>query len=376
MYENGSRRVAVVAGLRTPFVKSRTHFEDFSPLKLSTPVVEGLLDRADVDPATVQLLVAGAVVPEPGRPNLAREIVLETDLPRSLDAWTLSSYCITGLRAVTSVAEAIAAGRIDSGIALGVESLSSATRDTFREPSTGLLMGEHAEITRRAWEITREDQDRWAFESHRRAVAAQERMSSRLLPLAGAESDTGPRPDTSRAALAGLKPAFGDDGTITAGSASPISDGAAAVLLMSEERARREGREPLAFLRASEFGGVDIVDGLLMAPGVIVPRLLNRIGVPLHCLDLIEIHEAFAAQVLANVRAWERGWKEPALGEIDWDVVNVNGGSVALGHPWSATGVRLVSNLAYEMAERDVTRGLISACAGGGLGGALLLERR
>jgi len=375
MYESTQRRIAVVAGVRTPLVRSRTHFERLGPLKLAVHALTGLLERHDIDPKGVETLVAGAVVPEPGRPNLAREIVLESDLPKSLEAQTISSYCITGLRAVTTVAEAIATGRIDAGIALGVEWLSGASPETFRESTTGLVMGEHSEITSARWEIAREDQDRLALKSHRNAIAAADRMATRILPLAGVDRDTGPRPDTSLEALASLRPAFGEDGTHTAGNASPITDGAAAVLLMSEEHARAEGRVPLAFIRASEYGAIDPDDGLLMAPGVVVPRLLCRTGVPLHALDLIEIHEAFAAQVLANVRAWECGWKEPALGEIDWDAVNVNGGSLALGHPWSATGVRLVSNLAHEMSERDASLGLISACAGGGMGGALLLER-
>jgi acetyl-CoA acyltransferase len=375
MYEDSNRRVAVVAGLRTPFVRAGAGLEEFGPLALARHVVQRLLERHDVDPTGVDSVIAGVVSPEPGRPNLGREIVLDSGLPRGIDAQTISSYCITGLRAVTALADAIATGRVESGIAVGVESLSGVSPSIFREPSTGLLMGEHAEITNRRWEITREAQDEFALRSHEQAVAARASVATQLTPLAGIEHDLGPRRDTSLEALAGLRPAFGADGTLTAGNSSPITDGAAAVLLMSEERMRAEGREPLAFLRASQYGGVDPAEGLLMAPGVVVPRLLSRVGMPLHCLCLIEIHEAFAAQVLANVRAWECGWKEPALGEIDWTKVNVNGGSLALGHPWSATGIRMVSNLAHEMAERDSSHGLISACAGGGLGGALLLER-
>ena len=375
MYEKSNRRVAIVEGLRTPFVKAGKDFENLSPLQLGVHAVRGLIDRHEVDPTGIQATAYGVVVPEPGRPNLAREIVLETDLPRSIEGQTVSSYCITGLRAVSIVAEAIASGRIDAGIAGGVEWLSGAAPSTFREPTTGLLMGEHMEITRREWGISREAQDRLALASHEKAIAARERLASEIAPLAGIEHDAGPREDTSLEALSKLAPAFEEHGTLTAGNSSPITDGASAVLLMSEERARAEGREPLAFLRAAEYGAIDPNDGLLMAPAVVVPRLLSRTGVSIDQIDLIEIHEAFAAQVIANVLAWERGWKEPALGSIDWQKVNVNGSSIALGHPWSATGGRILTTLANEMTRRDASYGLVSVCAGGGMAGAMLLER-
>ena len=262
-----------------------------------------------------------------------------------------------------------------TGIAAGVESLSRANPDTFREPSTGLTMGEHTEITRREWKIPRDRQDEIALASHQRAVAARERLQDEIVPLAGVEFDTGPRPDTSAEKLAALRPAFDPEGTITAGNASPVTDGASAVLLMSEERARAEGREPIAFIRDMEYGAIDPAEGLLMAPAVVVPRLLARAGVGLEQIDLIDIHEAFAAQVLANAIAWRQGWKGQPLGELDWERVNVNGSSIAVGHPWAATGGRILTTLANEMARRDVSLGLLSICAAGGMAGAMLLER-
>ena len=370
-----NRRVAIVAGGRTPFVKAGKAFKDLGPLSLAKHAVTGLLDRHDVDPSIIETMVYGAVVAEPGKPNLAREIVLETGLPRSIEAQTISSYCITGLRTVTAVTDAIAAGRIDVGIAGGVDWLSGADPDTFREPSTGLSMGEHTEITRKEWEITRERQDEIALASHRNAIAAREKLSGEILRLQEVDSDSAPRDDTSPEALAALKPVFEDKGTLTAGNSSPITDGASAVLLMSEERARSEKREPLAFIRAMQYAAIDPDEGLLMAPAIAVPALLKRTGLRLEQFDLLEIHEAFAAQVLANAKAWEQGWKGAPTAPVDWERVNVNGSSIALGHPWSATGGRILTTLAYEMTRRDASLGLVSICAAGGMAGAVVLEK-
>ncbi len=317
----------------------------------------------------------GVVVPEPGKPNLAREIVLETGLPAAIEAQTVSSYCITGLRTATIIADAIGRGRISAGIAGGVEWLSGADPATFREPSTGLSMGQHMEITRAEWEIPRERQDEVALASHRNALAARPHLAQEIVPVEGVTYDTGPRSDTSLERLATLKPAFGPAGTITAGNASPVSDGASAVLLMSERRAADEGREPLAFIEAMEYAAIHPDEGLLMAPAITVPRVLERAGLQLADIDLLEVHEAFAAQVLANVAAWEHGWKGKPTGPVDWRRVNVNGSSVAVGHPWAATGGRILATLAYEMKRRDARRGLISICAAGGMAGAFLLTR-
>ena len=369
------RRVAIIAGGRTPFVKSGQAFKDLGPLALAKHAVTGLIDKYGIDAGTIDAITFGVVVPEPGKPNLAREIVLETGLPKSIEAQTVSSYCITGLRAITAVAEGIASGRFDAGIAGGVESLSRADPNTFREPSTGLSMGDHGEITRKEWDIPRQRQDEIALASHRNAVAARDKLSGEIYPLEGVERDSGPRAESSLEALASLNPVFDPEGTLTAGNSSPVTDGASAVLLMSEERARAEGREPVAFIRGMDYGAIDLADGLLMAPGVVVPRLLKRTGLSLDQMDLIEIHEAFGAQVLANVKAWEQGWKGDPIGPIDWDRVNVCGSSIAIGHPWAATGGRITTTLAYEMERRNASLGLISICAAGAMAGAMILER-
>ena len=369
------QRVAIVAGARTPFVKSGQAFAALGPLALAKHAVRGLLERHEVDPAGIEAMAFGVVVAEPGKPNLAREIVLETGLPAAIEAQTVSSYCITGLRTATIIADAIGRGRISAGIAGGVEWLSGADPATFQEPSTGLSMGQHMELTRAEWEIPRERQDEVALASHRNAVAARQHLAQEIVPVEGVALDTGPRPDTSLEKLATLKPAFGPAGTITAGNASPVSDGASAVLLMSERRAADEGREPLAFIEAMDYAAIHPDEGLLMAPAITVPRLLERAGLKLADIDLLEIHEAFAAQVLANVAAWERGWKGRPTGPVDWSRVNVNGSSVAVGHPWAATGGRILAALAYEMARRDARRGLVSICAAGGMAGAFLLRR-
>jgi len=250
------KRVAIVAGARTPFARAGKAFATMGPLELARHAVRGLVDRHGVDPMSIDAMVFGAVVPEKGKPNLAREIVLEEKLPGRIEAQTVSSYCITGLRTITIVADAIARGRIEAGIAGGVEWLSGADPATFREPTTQLSMGEHMEITRREWQISRERQDEIALASHQNAVAAREKLAKEIVPLAGVEHDTGPRPDTSLEKLAALQPAFAQDGTITAGNASPVTDGASAVLLMSEERASLEGRKPLAYLSAMDYAAL------------------------------------------------------------------------------------------------------------------------
>jgi acetyl-CoA acetyltransferase family protein len=370
------QRVALVAGTRTPFVKAGQAFASLGPLALAKHAVRGLLDRHEVDPEGIGAIAFGVVVAEPGKPNLAREIVLETGLPAGIEAQTISSYCITGLRTATIITDAIARGRISAGIAGGVEWLSGADPATFREPTTGLSMGEHMEITRAQWSIPRSRQDDVALASHRNAVAARSRLAQEIVPVEGVSQDTGPRPDTSIERLAALKPAFAPDGTITAGNASPVTDGASAVLLMSERRVQEEGREPLAFIEAMDYAAIHPDEGLLMAPAITIPRLLERTGLRLADIDLVEIHEAFAAQVLANVAAWERGWKGRPTDPLDWQRLNVNGSSVAVGHPWAATGGRILTTLAYEMARRDARRGLVSICAAGGMAGAFLLTRR
>jgi len=371
-----TQRVAIIAGGRTPFSKAGKAFKDLGPLAMGVHAIKGLLDRHQVDATSIEALAFGTMVPEPDKPNLARELVFETGLPAHIEAQTVVSYCITGLRTITLIADAIAAGRIHVGLAGGADSLSYSTQTLLQEPSTGLTMGEHMELTAKTWKIPRQRQDEIALASHKNAVAAREKLSQEIVPLLDQTADSGPRPDTSFEALSGLKAAFDPDhGTITAGNASPVTDGAAVVLLMSEEKARAEGREPLAFIRSMQYSAHDPVDGLLMAPAIAVPRLLTRLGLKMSDIDLIEIHEAFAAQVLANAEAWEQGWKGEPTGSVDWNKVNVNGSSIAIGHPWSATGGRVITTLAYEMQRRDARYGLVSICAAGAMAGACLLER-
>lgn len=417
MTEETKQRVAIVGGMRTPFVKAGTVFSDISQLDLSKHAVEGLLQRYAIDPALIEELVWGRVLHDPFVSNLAREIVLRMDLPATIRAHLVSNNCISSLHAITNVADAIGQGRATIGIGGGVESMSNAPvlfgreasrlflqagmaktlKDrvkillnlrprhfkpvplAFAEPSTGLTMGQHAEITAKEWHIRRQEQDEIALRSHQRAAAATQdgRLPAEIYPLLGVTADAIVRGDTSLAKLSSLKPVFdpSEQGTITAGNSSPLTDGAAAVLLMSEARAAALGKEPLAFIKAVEYAGIHPNEGLLMAPAVAVPRLLARTGLRLEQMDIIEVHEAFGAQVACNLAAWKKGWKEPAIGEIDLDKLNPLGSSIAVGHPFGATGARIVTTLANEMARRQVRYGLISVCAAGAMACAMILER-
>ena len=240
-------------------------------------------------------------------------------------------------------------------------------------------MGEHTELTVKEWKISREEQDGIAFRSHMNAHGATQdgRLKAEIHPLDDIDHDLFIRSDTSMEKLTKLPPVFdrSPTGTLSAGNSSPLTDGAAAVLLMSEDRAQKENREPLAFIRAFEFAAIDPKDGLLMAPGVAVPRLLRRTGLTLADMDLIEMHEAFGGQVASNLRAWEQGWKEPAIGSVDREKLNQLGSSIAIGHPFAATGARIVTTLANEMKRRDARYGLVSICAAGAQASAMILER-
>ncbi|MGH7571345.1 MAG: acetyl-CoA C-acyltransferase [Gemmatimonadota bacterium] len=412
-----AHRIAVMGGVRTPFVKAGTAFRRHRPLDLALHAVEGLLDRLNVDPAGIESLAYGIVLVDPEIPHVAREIVLESRLPESVRALTVTDNCISGISAMAVVGSAIAEGRAEVGIAGGVESMSnpavqygerarralldasrakSATGKLkallgarpwdflpadpgFAEPSTGLSMGEHCEIMVKEWEIGRETQDLIAYRSHMNAHAATlgGQLTAEIVPLDGIDRDTLVRPDTSMERLAALPPVFdrSPSGTITAGNSSPLTDGASGILLMSEERAQREGREPLAFVLDFEFAGLSPSDGLLMAPALAVPRLLARTGLSLDRMDLVEMHEAFAGQIACNLKAWERGWKEPAIGTVPEEKLNRLGGSIALGHPFAATGARIATTLANELARRDARYGLVSICGAGATAAAMILER-
>ena len=410
-------RVAVIGGLRTPFAKAGTVFRKYSALDLSVHSVNGLLERQALEPNSVDEIVYGITVVDARIPQFAREVVFSSRLPSSVRALTVSDNCITGTSAITSVFDSIVSGRAEIGLAGGVESMSNPSvlfnRDASRkfldaalaksfgqklkilsrlrpsdfkpgvpgiqEPSTGLSMGEHTELTVKEWQISREIQDEIAYQSHMHAHQATQdgRLTSEIHPLDGYQQDSFIRPDTSMEQLAKLSPVFdrSSSGTLTAGNSSPLTDGAAVVLLMSEERARHEKLDPLAFIKAFEFAAIDPKDGLLMAPGLAVPRLLRKTGLSLADMDLIEMHEAFGGQVASNLRAWENGWKEPAIGRVDRDKLNQLGSSIAVGHPFAATGARIVTTLANEMKRRNARYGLVSICAAGAQASAMILER-
>ena len=410
-------RVAVIGGARTPFAKAGTALRRHSALQLSAHAVSGLLAKQGLDPDSVDELAFGITVVDARIPHLAREVVFSSELPSTVRALTLTNYCITGTSAITAIYDSIVAGRADVGIAGGVESMSqpsvlfgkrasgifleAASTKTVgqrlrvlarlrprdfkpslpgvNEPSTGLSMGEHTELMVKEWEIPREEQDEIAYRSHVHAARATEdgRLKAEIHALDGIDHDLLLRPDTSMEKLAKLPAVFDRSaaGTLTAGNSSPLTDGAASVLLMSEDRARQEDREPLAFVKAFEYAAIDPKDGLLMAPAVAVPRLLQRTGLTLADMDLIEVHEAFGGQVLCNLKAWEDGWKEPAIGKVDRGKLNQLGSSIAVGHPFAATGARIVTTLANEMKRRGARYGLVSICAAGAQASAMILER-
>ncbi|MFE2929817.1 acetyl-CoA C-acetyltransferase [Streptomyces sp. NPDC059278] len=412
------RRVAVIGGSRVPFARSDGPYAHSSNQQLLTAALGGLVERFGLQGERVGEFVAGAVLKHSRDFNLARETVLGSALDPRTPAYDIQQACGTGLQAVVAAANKITLGALDSAIAGGTDTTSDAplgVNDELRrllldarraksagariralagvrprhlvpdmprnaEPRTGLSMGEHAAVTARRWGITREDQDLLAATSHQRLAAAYERgfLDDLVVPFRGLTRDQNLRPGSTAAKLATLKPVFGTghpDATMTAGNSTPLTDGAATVLLASEEWARARGLEPLAYLSLYETAAVDYVngdDGLLMAPAHAVPRMLERAGLTIEDFDLFEIHEAFASQVLATLAAWEK----QGLAPVDRDRLNVAGSSLATGHPFAATGARIVATLAKLLAERDgPSRGLISICAAGGQGVTAILER-
>ena len=417
MSANNATRVAVIGGARTPFVKAGTVFRKYAALELAVHSVDGLLEKQQLDPRSVDELVYGITVVDARIPHLAREVVFSSTLPSDVRALTVTNNCITGTSAITAICDSIAGGRADVGIAGGVDSMSNpamlfnkkASRifldaasaksmgerialflrlrpGDFKpeapgviEPSTGLSMGEHCELMVKEWKISRDEQDEIAYRSHMNAHAATRdgRLKAEIHPLDGVDHDLFIRPSTSMEKLAKLPPVFdrSSTGTITAGNSSPLTDGAASVLLMSEERARKESREPLAFIKAFEYVGIDPKDGLLMGPGIAVPRVLRKTGLGLADIDIVEMHEAFGGQIACNLRAWEQEWKEPPIGKVDREKLNPLGSSIAVGHPFAATGARIVTTLANEMKRRGARHGLVSICAAGAAASAMILER-
>lgn len=416
-------RVAIVGGVRTPFVKAGSDFKDATALELSKHVVKALIDKFKLEPNKIDELIFSSVLLDPRYPNLAREIVLRSDLPDSIPAHFISNNCISGLVALNFLADGIKNGRLNVGIGGGVESMSlpaltvnSKLERTFirlsrarslgerlklilslrcsqfipqapspKEPSTGLTMGQHMEITAKALKIERKLQDEWALKSHQNAASAQKvgHLSNEIVAYKGITADNIIRASTTIDKLSSLKPVFdrSTDGTLTAGNSSPLTDGASCVCLMSENEAKKQGHDILAFIEGIEFAALSPDDGLLMAPALALPRLLRRHNLKITDIDQFEIHEAFAAQVLANLKAWEQGWA-PAkvkditpMGAIAQDKINLNGGSIAIGHPFAATGGRLITSLANSLKRNNTKRGVISVCAAGGMAAAVLLSR-
>jgi acetyl-CoA acyltransferase len=427
-FGNG-RRVAIVAGVRTPFAKAGTALKSISAIDLGKLCVAELLQRTNLDGKEVQSLVFGTVIPSVLAPNIAREVSLLPQLPKGVQAYTVSRACASANQAITDAADQIALGHLDVAIAGGSESLSNIpilhaqgfadalvlaskarslparlkalarirpkdlipVTPAIAEPSTGETMGQSAEKMAKLNSIAREEQDHFALRSHRLAAAgtADGRLTAEIMPVyvppkfdSILTSDNGIREDTSYEALAALKPVFDRKyGSVTAGNSSPLTDGGACVLLMSEEKARSLGYTPLGIIRSYAYAALDPGEQLLQAPVLAAPVALKRAGLSLKDIDLVEMHEAFAAQVLSNLKGFEsKYWAERAgfsqpVGEVDRAKLNVMGGSIAIGHPFGATGARITTTLLNELRRRGGQFGLMTVCAAGGMGFAMVVER-
>ena len=424
-----NRRVAIIGGLRTPFVKANTIFNDLTALDLGRIVVQELVQRYDLDPNQIDELVFGQVVPSMTASSIARELVLLSGLPRRIETHTVMRACATSIQAAVDVARSISAGLADVGIAGGTESMSDPPIFTSRplahalvsaskaknlpsrlkpfqklhardllpvppaiaEYSTGMSMGDSAEKMAKENGISRLEQDQISLASHQNAARAwkagyfkDEVMSVPVPPKYKeiADTDNLVREDTSIEALTALKPVFDRRyGTVTAGNASPLTDGAAALILMSEEKAKALGYEPLGFLKSYAFAATDPADQLLQGPAYAAPIALDRAGMKLSDIDLIDMHEAFASQIASNIQAFgskafaAKLGRKAALGEVNRERLNVNGGSIALGHPFAATGARIIHQSLRELKRRNLATALVTVCAQGGQGAAVVLER-
>jgi acetyl-CoA C-acetyltransferase len=420
------RKVAIVGSLRIPFCRAHTSYAERSNQDMMTAVLRGLVERCRLQGERLGDVSLGAVIKHSRDWNLARESVLGSGLAAETPAFDLQRACGTSLEAAILIGNKIALGQIDSGIAAGTDSISDAPivfQEEYRqlllrsfrgrslgervgpwlglrprhlkpslpgvtEPRTGLSMGESTEITAKAWGISRQEQDELALASHQKAAKAWDEgfYADLVMPWEGAKEDNNVRRDTTLERLAKLKPAFdrGPRGTLTAGNSTPLTDGAAAVLLASEAWAAERGLPVLAWLRYGKVAAVDFVDGegLLMAPAYGVSEMLRDAGLGFGDFDLFEIHEAFAAQTLATLKAWEdaefcrtRLGRDAPLGPIDRAKLNLKGGSLAIGHPFAATGARILGGLAKQLAQRGSGRGLISVCTAGGMGVTAIVER-
>jgi acetyl-CoA acyltransferase len=427
-FGNG-RRVAIVAGVRTPFAKAGTAFKSISAIDLGKLCVAELLQRTNLDGKEVQALVFGTVIPSVLAPNIAREVSLLPLLPKGVQAFSVSRACASANQAITDAADQIALGQLDVAIAGGSESLSNIpilhsqgfaealvlaskarslparlkaiarirpkdlvpVTPAIAEPSTGETMGESAEKMAKLNTITREEQDHFALRSHRLAAAgtADGRLTAEIMPVyvppkfdSVLTSDNGIREDTSYEQLAALRPVFDRKyGTVTAGNSSPLTDGGACVLLMNEQKAKSLGYPTLGVIRSYAYAALDPGEQLLQAPVLAAPVALKRAGLTLKDMDLVEMHEAFSAQVLSNLKGFEsKWWAERAgfsqpVGEVDRAKLNVMGGSIAIGHPFGATGARITTTLLNELRRRGGQFGLMTVCAAGGMGFAMVVER-
>lgn len=420
------KRVAIIGGNRIPFARSNTAYSYSSNQEMLTAALDGLVERYKLQNERLGEVVGGAVMKHAKDFNLVRESVLSTDLAPETPCYDIQQACCTGLEATILVANKIALGQIESGVACGVDTTSDAPiavskglramlldlnraktnldrlkilgRFRFKdlmpaipsngEPRTGLAMGDHSQITAKEWDIPREEQDQLAFESHKKMAAAYDEgfLDDMLTPFGGLERDNNLRADTTLEKLATLKPVFDkENGTMTAANSTPLTDGASAVLLASEEWAKEHDLPVLAYITFCETSAVDFVEkkeGLLIAPAYAVPRMLDRAKLALQDFDFYEIHEAFASQVLYTLKAWEdesfckeRLGQDKALGSIDRSKLNVKGSSLAAGHPFAATGGRIVHTAAKLLNEKGSGRALISVCAAGGQGVTAILEK-
>ncbi|GAB2927194.1 acetyl-CoA C-acyltransferase FadI [Hafnia psychrotolerans] len=421
-------RIAIVDGLRTPFAKQATAYHGIPAVDLGKMVVSELLAKSGIDPKIIDQLVFGQVVQMPEAPNIAREIVLGTGMSVATDAYSVSRACATSFQAVANVAESLLSGTVGVGIAGGADSssvlpigvskrlartlvdvnkartlsqrLALFSKLKFRdllpvppavaEYSTGLRMGDTAEQMAKSHGITRQQQDELAHRSHSLAAQAWEKgyldaqvMTAQVPPYREVlQQDNNIRLNSELAQYAKLRPAFDRrHGTVTAATSTPLTDGAAAVLMMSESRARELGLRPLGYLKSFAFAAIDVWEDMLLGPAYATPLALDRAGLTLDDMDLIDMHEAFAAQTLANIKmfasdtfAQEKLGRSHAIGEIDWDKFNVLGGSLAYGHPFAATGARMITQTLHELRRRGGRFGLTTACAAGGLGAAMILE--
>jgi acetyl-CoA acyltransferase len=429
MKENG-RRVAIVEGCRTPFAKSGTVFRNMTAVELGKVSVRELIARAELDPREIDHVVYGTVVQSVQEPNIAREVTLGAGIPPSVPSFTVARACASSNQAITSGAEQIMMGHADVVVAGGAESLTdipilfspkmrealvraskarslperlrafasvrpahlAPVTPAIAEPTTGETMGESAEKMARLNGISREEQDRWALRSHQLAWQGTQdgRLTRELVPTyigpkydEVVTEDNGIRGDTSLDRLSQLKPVFDRKwGTLTAGNSSPLTDGASAVLLMSEEKAKSLGYEPLGYIRSYAYASLAPNDQLLQGPVYAAPVALERAGLSIRDIDLLEIHEAFAAQVLSNLQwfdsdkiARERLGRDKAIGVPDEDRINVMGGSIAIGHPFGATGGRVTVTLLNELKRRGGQFGMISVCAAGAMGFVMIVER-